>query len=75
MPLPTLQESTSEQTKLLSELHVDNCLSGVITCIHYPLFYYSFLSHLFGIKNREVVMVICYFMEVNKIEKQGQKHT
>lgn len=40
MPLPTLQESTSEQTKLLSELHVDNCLSGAITCIHYPLFYY-----------------------------------
>lgn len=22
-----------------------------------------------------MVMVICYFMEVNKIEKQGQKHT
>lgn len=40
MPLPTLQESTSKQTKLLSELDVDNCLSGAITCIHYPLFYY-----------------------------------
>lgn len=40
MPLPTLQESTSKQTRLLSESHVDNCLSGAITCIHYPLFYY-----------------------------------